>query len=87
MDEYKQGVAIVEHLRENKLGWVQVIAMDKIRNLNSQIKKVFEAPPNAKRVFDLIRTKEDDFKMPFYFAFGDTLVVKDIDLATKLGYE
>lgn len=50
------------------------------------MKKSFSAPNGSKRLFDLIKFKNEEYKTAFYFALRDTLVCQDIDTATKIAY-
>ena len=43
-------------------------------------------PENIPRLFDLVRVKDEAVKTCFYFALRNTLVAKDIDQATRIGY-
>lgn len=38
------------------------------------------------RLFDLVKTKEEQILPAFYFALRDTLVANDLDQATRIAY-
>ena len=42
-------------------------------------------PLASTRSFDLVRPKEDRFRVPFYYALRDTLVAPDMDVAAATG--
>jgi structural maintenance of chromosome 4 len=50
------------------------------------MRKPFNAPQDSKRLFDLIKFKNDDYKAAFYFALKDTLVCRDIETASRIAY-
>ena len=46
----------------------------------------FEAPPNSKRLYDLVQPNDQKFRDAFYFALRNTLVTQNIDQATQIAY-
>lgn len=46
--------------------------------------KKFTTPAKSKRLFDLVTSKEEKYLNAFYYAMKDTLVVSDINLASKV---
>lgn len=47
---------------------------------------LFDSPENVSRLFDLVRVRDDRVRPAFYFALRDTLVAKDLEQATRIGY-
>jgi len=86
VNRYDDAQKCVEFLRTNRIGKATFIALDKIEWVKDQMKKEFRAPKNSERLFDLINTKNDKFKLAFYYALRDTLVTKDLDTATNIAY-
>lgn len=76
----------VQYLRTNKLGVATFIILEKIQHLSKNIKSSFTAPQNSQRLFDLVRPKDDIYLPAFYYALNDTLVTKNLDLATKIAF-
>jgi structural maintenance of chromosome 4 len=87
VDTTDAGMKCVELLRRENLGVATFLMLDKMdpelqRRANSQI----ETPEKIPRLFDLIKFKNDKFKVAFYFALRDTLVAKDLDQASRIAY-
>ena len=70
----------------NRIGRSTFVALDKIGWVREQMQKPFRAPAHSERLFDLINFKDENYKVAFYYALRDTLVCKDIDTATSIGY-
>ena len=62
------------------------IPLDKMEMYRDAMKRPFTAPKDSVRLFDLIKFKNDEFKIAFYFALKDTLVCQDIDTASIIAY-
>ncbi|KAH8741614.1 stable maintenance of chromosomes protein [Cryptosporidium ryanae] len=78
---------VVEYVRNSGIGRVSCIILDKLSSsLKQGIDKALTIPPNSKRLFDLIKVKEDRFKIAWYFAVRDTLVVDNLETATNVSY-
>jgi len=44
-------------------------------------------PENAPRLIDLVKVEDKSFSPAFYFALRDTLVVKDLEDATRIAFQ
>lgn len=44
-------------------------------------------PENVPRLFDLVKVEDSRFRVAFYFALRDTLVVKNLEEATRIAFE
>lgn len=56
------GEACIRYLRENRVGRVNLICLDRVaQQLKTARQRNFEAPNNSHRLFDLINFKEDKF--------------------------
>ena len=87
VDSSEGGEACVAYLRERGLGRAKFIILDKIAWLAERMRKPFTPPAaDAPRLFDLVRPRDDRFRLAFYFALRDTLVTRDIDAAVKVAY-
>ncbi|EGD82304.1 Smc4l1 protein [Salpingoeca rosetta] len=85
VDTVEQGQQCVEFLRKHNVGRATFIILEKIQHLAAQADKPFNAP--APRLYDLIRVKDDKFKVAFYHALRDTLVAPSLDDATSIAYQ
>lgn len=56
--------------------------IDKIatESLVERSKKKIKTPENVPRLYDLVKPKDEKFKVVFYFALRDTLVAKHLEL-------
>lgn len=44
-------------------------------------------PENVPRLIDLVKVEDENFSPAFYFALRDTLVVKDLEDATRIAFQ
>ena len=47
----------------------------------------FGSPDNVPRLYDLVRVKEEKFRIAFYYGLGNTMVSKDLEQATKIALQ
>lgn len=83
VDSAEVGEQCIDYLRKNNLG------RGTFRPLNRQQQRdlsPIETPENVPRLFDLVKPKEDKFKLVFYNVLQDTLVAKDLDQANRVAY-
>mmetsp|Transcript_13298 Transcript_13298/g.19406 ORF Transcript_13298/g.19406 Transcript_13298/m.19406 type:complete len:810 (+) Transcript_13298:750-3179(+) len=72
---------LIDYCKTKKLGRVNIIIMDRIPQRNPDS---FRVPPgNCQRLFDLLQF-DPELRNVFYFAFGDTLVVRDMEQAIQV---
>lgn len=76
----------VQYLRENKLGTATFLIMEQLKNIQNDMSREFKAPSSSQRLFDLVKPKEDTFRIAFYYALRNTLVADNIDVASKIAY-
>ena len=86
VDTADQGQKCIEYLRKNKLGRGDFIVLEKVQWVKDQLSKVFKAPNNTERLFDLIKIPNKKLIPAFYFGFRDTLVTEDLKIAQQVGY-
>ncbi|TRY50457.1 Structural maintenance of chromosomes protein [Cryptosporidium tyzzeri] len=78
---------VVNYVRKSNLGRISCIILEKLSvTLIQNMEKAFKAPEGSKRFFDLVKFKDPKFKIAWYFAMRDTLIVDDLDIATKISY-
>lgn len=49
--------------------------------------KKIPTPENAPRLFDLVKIEDEIFRVAFYFALRDTLVVKTLEEASRIAFQ
>lgn len=76
----------IEFLKQHNIGRASFIALDKQEHLRAQANSRINTPENVPRLYDLIKVEDDRVRTAFYFSLRDTLVAKDIDQATRIGY-
>lgn len=74
----------IQLLREHKIGNATCIAIDKIRHLSDEVKRPFQTPENAVRLFDQIEPINNDAKLAFYSSMKNLLVCKDITIGRQV---
>ncbi|KAF1973586.1 condensin subunit Cut3 [Bimuria novae-zelandiae CBS 107.79] len=83
VDSAEVGEQCIDYLRKNNLG------RGTFRPLNRQQQRdlsPIETPENVPRLFDLVKPKDDKFKLVFYNVLQNTLVAKDLDQANRVAY-
>ena len=75
----------IDYLRENDLGRATFIVLEKIQYLENAMNGFKKE--KAERLFDLIRPRDDEVRVAFYYACRDTLVAKSLDHASKIAYD
>ncbi|XP_003704537.1 structural maintenance of chromosomes 4-like protein gluon [Megachile rotundata] len=76
----------ITFLRQNDIGRATFIPLEKQQHLLSRCKQKIQTPENASRLFDLIRVDDERILPAFYYGLQDTLVVNDLDQATRIAY-
>eukprot|EP00398_MALV-I-01_sp_L67-1_P000273 gene273-846_t len=85
VDNAKEGQNVIEFVRANKLGRVNIIALDKMeKHVKKSGEFKFPAPEKVKRLYDCIKC-DKKYKGAFWFAVRDTLVANDIEQASRIG--
>lgn len=78
---------VVGYVRKSNLGRVSCIILEKLSPaLKQSMERPFKAPSGSRRFFDLVVFKDPKFRAAWYFAMRDTLVVDNLDTATKISY-
>ena len=77
--------ACVSFIKEKGYGRAQFICLDRVKEVYSRkMAEPFECPPQTQRLFDLITADEEQFKIAFYFALGNTLCCEDQKSGTTI---
>jgi len=73
----------VELLRRRQAGVATCLILEKQRHLLNQMNERVSPPEGAQRLFDLVRVKDQNLRLAFWYALRHTLVVEDMDNASK----
>ncbi|NXL95551.1 SMC4 protein, partial [Alectura lathami] len=76
----------VEFLRKTGTGVATFIALDKMAVWENNIEKI-PTPENVPRLVDLVKVEDKNFRLAFYFGLRDTLVVNNLDDATRIAFQ
>ncbi|XP_071494646.1 structural maintenance of chromosomes protein 4-like [Diadema antillarum] len=87
VDTIDTGEKCVKFLRQNNIGVATFICLDKIKHLEKSAFSKMSTPDNVARLYDLVRVKEEKFRIAFYYGLGNTLVAKDLEQATKIALQ
>ncbi|HLG23654.1 MAG TPA: chromosome segregation protein SMC [Candidatus Nanoarchaeia archaeon] len=77
---------LISYLKQNKLGTATFLPLNKInsKETGAEVKKLIGAKGVQGLAIDLV-SSEPKFKKIFSYVFSDTLIVDNIDVATRLG--
>ncbi|KFU97185.1 Structural maintenance of chromosomes protein 4, partial [Pterocles gutturalis] len=76
----------VNFLKASGVGVATFIALDKMAVWESKIHKI-PTPENTPRLFDLVKVEDKKIRLAFYFALRDTLVVNNLEEATRIAFQ
>ncbi|PIT85618.1 hypothetical protein COU36_02215, partial [Candidatus Micrarchaeota archaeon CG10_big_fil_rev_8_21_14_0_10_59_7] len=83
VDDVKTAGKIVEYLKENKLGRLSLIPLDKIRAPHDEDEKLLKKKGAVDFLINLVEF-DGRFKKAFQFACSNTLVMRDFESASSL---
>eukprot|EP01080_Neovahlkampfia_damariscottae_P000698 gene698-8950_t len=88
VENTKSAKHCVEYLRKNQLGVATFLMIDEISKGRhaSKATQTIQTPKNVPRLFDLVKPKDQKYKVVFYHALRDTLVAKDLKEGTEIAY-
>ncbi|KAG8343051.1 RecF RecN SMC N terminal domain [Trypanosoma vivax] len=88
VEDRKTASKALELLRVNNVARASMLVLQEVeRELKSRMESEFRPPtPKAKRLFDLITPINDRFRVAFYHAVGNTLVVRDLSEAREVAF-
>ena len=77
------GQQCIDYLRKNNLGRANIILLDRLarRDMSG-----LETPEGVPRLFDLVKSKDEQFRPAFYSVLQNTLVAKDLEQANRIAY-
>ncbi|KAM0933788.1 putative structural maintenance of chromosomes protein [Dioscorea sansibarensis] len=78
--------ACVELLRRKNLGVATFMILEKQLDYKHKMKEKVRTPEGVPRLFDLVTIKDEQLKLAFFAALGNTVVAKDLDQATRIAY-
>ena len=83
VDSVEVGQQCIDYLRKNNLGRANIILLDRLarRDLSS-----IDTPESVPRLFDLVKTKDEAYRLAFFSVLQNTLVAKDLDQANRIAY-
>lgn len=77
------GQQCIDFLRKNNMGRANFILLDRLSHRDMSN---IETPENVPRLFDLVRSKDENFLPAFYSVLQNTLVAKDLEQANRVAY-
>ena len=83
METVEAGQQCIEFLKKQNLGRANFTCLDKLKEKDMS---PFATPENVPRLFDLIKPKENRFRVAFYQALNDTLVANDLAQANRIAF-
>ncbi|KAH7671753.1 Structural maintenance of chromosomes protein [Dioscorea alata] len=78
--------ACVELLRRKNLGVATFMILEKQLDHKHKMKEKVITPEGVPRLFDLVTMKDEQLKLAFFAALGNTVVAKDLDQAARIAY-
>ena len=83
VDSVDVGQQCIDYLRKNNLGRANIILLDRLakRDLST-----LETPESVSRLFDLVKAKDEKFRLAFFSVLQNTLVAKDLEQANRIAY-
>jgi len=82
VDNDEVAAKCISHLKKNKLGRATFLPLNKMLDGRPRGKAIMAAKSSLGFAIDLVKF-EDEYKSAFWFVFGDTVVVKNLDEARK----
>ncbi|GBF90732.1 structural maintenance protein of chromosomes [Raphidocelis subcapitata] len=76
----------VELLRRRQAGVATCLILEKQRHLAAAMNGRATPPGGSQRLFDLVRTKDANTRLAFWYALRNTLVVESMEAASSIAY-
>jgi len=86
VDNTDTGSQCINFLKKHNLGRANFLALNKTAHFQNKCDQRFQAPQGVPRLFDLIKVSDPSVRTAFYHYFRDTLVARDLNQATEIGY-
>lgn len=86
VDNVANAQKAVDYLKKFQIGQATFLVLDKIKWVETNMRRNFNVPVQCNRLFDLVKYNNPKLQPAFYFALRDTLVAPDIKTAMKVAY-
>ncbi|XP_012275364.1 structural maintenance of chromosomes protein 4 isoform X2 [Orussus abietinus] len=86
VDKVTTAEACITFLRQNDIGRATFIPLEKQQRFLKQCNQKIQTPEDVPRLFDLIKVEDKNVLPAFYYGLQDTLVVDNLDQATRIAY-
>ena len=83
VDSVEVGQQCIDYLRKNNLGRANFILLDRLAKRDMS---PVDTPEDVPRLFDLVKPKDEIFRIAFYSVLQNTLVAKDLEQANRIAY-
>lgn len=87
VDTVETAQMCIEYLKKYDVGRGNFIALEKMATYQQRAHSRISTPENVDRLFDLVRVEDERVLPAFYFALSDTLVVPELEQATRIAYQ
>lgn len=87
VNTFEQAQSVVNFCKMNNVGIVTCLALDKIHEtIKEEATRPYDAPDASVRLYDMIKCKDDRYRVCFYQVLRDTLVCETIEEATGVAF-
>ncbi|KAK9829009.1 hypothetical protein WJX72_003379 [[Myrmecia] bisecta] len=76
----------VELLRQRQLGVATFLILEQQQHLARSMQEKPTPPEGVPRLFDLVRVRDENLRVAFYYALRDTVVAGDLEQASRIAY-
>ncbi|KAH8269369.1 hypothetical protein KR018_008395, partial [Drosophila ironensis] len=85
-EDFETAATAITALRKGNVGRATFIALDKVETHRKNAFSKIVTPENIPRLYDLIKVEDERVKTAFYFALRNTLVCRELEQGTRIGY-
>eukprot|EP00668_Euglena_longa_P000887 GGOE01001072.1.p1 GENE.GGOE01001072.1~~GGOE01001072.1.p1 ORF type:complete len:1276 (-),score=488.69 GGOE01001072.1:250-4077(-) len=86
VEDVATGQRCLEVLRANDVGRCTVIVLEKQQHLHAKAHARIDTPENVSRLYNLVKIKDEKFRVAFYWALNETLVAENMEHATRIAF-
>eukprot|EP00667_Euglena_gracilis_P000318 EG_transcript_318 len=86
VEDVATGQRCLEMLRANDVGRCTVIVLEKQQHLHAKAQARVDTPENVSRLYDLVKVKDEKYRVAFYWALNETLVAENMEQATRIAF-
>ena len=83
VDSVEVGQQCIDYLRKNNLGRANIILLDRLARRDMS---ELDTPEGVPRLFDLVQSKDEKFRLAFFSVLQHTLVANDLEQANRIAY-